>query len=296
MRFSSPQVVSHQVAVAMDNPLVDRDPELRLRCLTVKGDADLDTDANLARRDWTEALSVAQELKNSDWESRAKGELGIIAFLQGDPAAAMLQVGMALRHAIEAHDLGAEIRYRTMAGNGMSELGQGESALMQFDKAIALAQDNKDLGNPIMALTGKATTLVKLKREGEARDLLNRALAIAREDGNRGFQSELLTQLGILDARSGPRNRAITELEQAAALATATDGHRLLAEVDYELSKLYEAKGDGVRTERVLTAGIAASRRAGDRYFLPRYLGEYASFNANPYGQNIRSNRDRKVS
>ena len=45
---------------------------------------------------------------------------------------------------------------------------QGESALTQFGKAIALAHDNKDLGAPIMALTGKATTLVTLKREGEA--------------------------------------------------------------------------------------------------------------------------------
>jgi len=35
----------------MDDPVFDRDPKLQLRCLTVKGDADLDTDATLAKRD-----------------------------------------------------------------------------------------------------------------------------------------------------------------------------------------------------------------------------------------------------
>lgn len=288
MRFSSPQLASHEVAVIMDDPLVDRDPELRLRCLTVKGDADLDIDANLAKRDWTEALAVAKELKNADWESRAKGELGIIAFLQGDSQAAILQVGLALRHAVEAHDLGAEIRYRTLVGSGLSELGQGDSALKQFDKAIALAQANKDLSTPVLPLTGKATALVKLNRAAGARDLLNQALAIAKADGNGGFQAELLTQLGVLDAKSGSRDKAISELEKAAALATAANGHRLLADVDYELAKLYESKGDVVRTERVLVSGIAASRRAGDRYFLPRYLGEYAAFNAKQ-GRNARA-------
>ncbi|HXE63915.1 MAG TPA: hypothetical protein VN519_10275 [Bryobacteraceae bacterium] len=102
----------------------------------MKGDADLDVDSNLAQRDWREALALSKELGLPDWESRAKGELGIIAFLHGDTGAAMLQVGLALRHAVTAHDLGAEIRYRTLAGQGMSELGKGDEALAQFDKAM----------------------------------------------------------------------------------------------------------------------------------------------------------------
>jgi len=168
LRSSSPQIISHEVALLLADPLAESDKALRLRCLTVKGDADLDVDSNLAQRDWKEALALSKELGLHDWESRAKGELGIIAFLHGDTGTAMLQVGLSLRYAVTAHDLGAEIRYRTLAGQGMSELGSGDEALAQFDKAIALAMNNKDLGMPLLALSGKATALVKLNRRGAA--------------------------------------------------------------------------------------------------------------------------------
>jgi tetratricopeptide (TPR) repeat protein len=280
LRSSSPQTVSHEVAQLLTDPQVKGDKALKLRCLTVKGDADLDIDSNLAQRDWKEAMALSKELGLPDWESRAKGELGIIAFLHGDTGAAMLQVGLALRYAVTAHDLGAEIRYRTLAGQGMSELGKGDEALAQFDKAMALAANNKDLGMPLLALSGKATALVKLNRATEARALLNQALFVARNDGSLGYQADLLIQLGLLESKAGDRTKAVSNLEDAAKLANATNGYRLAAQADYELAKLYQAAADTSNQRRVLISGIAASRQAGDRYFLPRYLAQYADFEA----------------
>src|SRR5579863_4215105 len=49
----------------LDDPLLKNDPQLRLRCLTVKGDVDLDFDTDLAARDWTEALAIAKNLGDS---------------------------------------------------------------------------------------------------------------------------------------------------------------------------------------------------------------------------------------
>ncbi|HTT17784.1 MAG TPA: hypothetical protein VMG82_02500, partial [Candidatus Sulfotelmatobacter sp.] len=46
---------STQLDSILDDPLLKNDPQLRLRCLTVKGDVDLDFDTDLAARDWTEA-------------------------------------------------------------------------------------------------------------------------------------------------------------------------------------------------------------------------------------------------
>jgi hypothetical protein len=62
LRSSSPHIISHEVALLLSNPLVEGDKALRLRCLTVKGDADLDIDSNLAQRDWKEALALSKEL------------------------------------------------------------------------------------------------------------------------------------------------------------------------------------------------------------------------------------------
>jgi hypothetical protein len=50
-----------------DDPLLRNDPQLRLRCVTVKGDVDLDFDTDLAARDWTEPLSIAKNLGDSAW-------------------------------------------------------------------------------------------------------------------------------------------------------------------------------------------------------------------------------------
>ncbi len=283
LRSTSPLVISHQIASLLDDPIVKSDKTLRLRCLTVKGDADLDTNGSFAQRDWTEALSIAKELGLADWESRANGELGILAFLNGDSSGAIVQVGLALRRAVTAHDLGAEIRYRTIAASGMTELGQMDAALSQFDKAIALATNNKDLGMPLLALTGKAGALVKMNRQAEARTLLNQALATTRLDGNAGYQAELLTQLGALESKAGERKKAVAYLEEASNLASSTSGQRLVALANYELAKLYAAAGDTPNQSRVLRSGISASRRAGDRYFLPRYLAQYADFEASQH-------------
>src|SRR6516225_7606489 len=53
---------SELLANALEDPLVQSDPRLQLRCLVVKGDVDLDMDTEMARRDWTEAHSLAQKL------------------------------------------------------------------------------------------------------------------------------------------------------------------------------------------------------------------------------------------
>lgn len=44
----------------IQNPLVQNRPRLKLRCLTVKGIVDLNTNTVDAERDWTEALQVAR--------------------------------------------------------------------------------------------------------------------------------------------------------------------------------------------------------------------------------------------
>ena len=49
---------SELLANELENPLVQSDARLRLRCLVVKGDVDLDMDTDLAKRDWTEARSL----------------------------------------------------------------------------------------------------------------------------------------------------------------------------------------------------------------------------------------------
>ena len=76
--------VSERLSAYLDDPAVESDERLRLRVLVIKGETDEDLDPSLSQRSWTEALALAQKLGEASWANRARGELGLVAFLQGD--------------------------------------------------------------------------------------------------------------------------------------------------------------------------------------------------------------------
>src|SRR5690606_2026460 len=89
LRSTMEQRVLDEVAEAVSselatNPLLQSDPELRIFALQVKGDVDFELDASLAKQDWQEVLEVAQRSDNKKWIRRARGELGLAAFVEGD--------------------------------------------------------------------------------------------------------------------------------------------------------------------------------------------------------------------
>jgi hypothetical protein len=87
-------------------PVVNEDAQLRLWCLALRGYAELDFDTASARRDWSEALQIASRLHETQWEARAQGELGIIAFLDGNTASAVSLVGKAILSSYKTGDIG----------------------------------------------------------------------------------------------------------------------------------------------------------------------------------------------
>lgn len=89
--------VSERLSDYLDNPLVRSDERLRLRVLIIKGETDEDLDPSLSQRSWTEALALAQKLNEPAWANRARGELGLVAFLQGDTNTAIVNLGQAIK-------------------------------------------------------------------------------------------------------------------------------------------------------------------------------------------------------
>src|SRR5881628_1270757 len=74
--------VSEMLGQQLDIPVVKGDPKLRLWCLAAQGYTDLEINPASAKRDWMEARTIAHQLGEAQWEARAEGELGIIAFLE----------------------------------------------------------------------------------------------------------------------------------------------------------------------------------------------------------------------
>lgn len=268
--------VSLYLGQLLQDPMVQNDAELRLWILEAKGSADLEIDPASARRSWEEARELAAELGETIRASRASGELGIIAFLEGDSANAAQLVATALANTVAQDDIGGHIRYLTLFGNGLYVFGRHEEAIRYFDRALRTARSHPELGTSIMALTGKARVLIEQEKYKEARKLLDESLELATRRDRRGNQAELLLVLAELESRSGDQVQAFLLTKQAAELADAGGFLRLQVEAHARLAEVHRKDGRLEEAEQAAFAGLDATRRLGDVYSLPERFAALA--------------------
>ena len=264
----------------LQNPIVQADKRLRLWCLIAKGYTDIEIDYRATKRDWLEAQEIANELGEKQWATRASGELGLVAFLEGNPGRAARLLGSALLSTMASGDTGGQIRFLELIGRGFEEVNRHTEALRFFERAIKLADAEKDSGLPFMAYEGKAQALVALGRPDEAKAVLEDALGKARSQQKRGHEAQLLILLGRLASQTGDRKQAIADLEGAAQFSKRVQFFRMEADAMFELATLYRDAGDLPTAEARATDGLDASQRVGDRYYVPRNLTILADLKA----------------
>jgi tetratricopeptide (TPR) repeat protein len=249
---------------------------LRLRCLVVKGDVDLDLDTDLARRDWTEARFVADSLEEAGWANRARGELAVVSFLQGNHEAAALGILAAIQKARQIGDISSVVRYETLVGDGLVQWKQYDKALSYFDSALQIAKSEPDIQYPLLLYSGRIEALIGLGRASEATELLRGALVAAKKTGAIGYQSELHFRYGLLNIRQGLQTEALQELRIATELGDSINSPRLAAQSTFTLAKCLESKGELKEAATAINASVQRSRQAGDRIMLPETLAEAA--------------------
>ena len=264
----------------LQNPVVQTNKELRLWCLIAKGYTDIEIDYRVTKRDWMEAQEIAKALGENQWATRASGELGLVAFLEGNPGRAARLLGSALLSTMASGDTGGQIRFLELIGRGFEEVNRHSEAIRFFERAIKLADAEKDSGLPFMAYEGKAQGLVAMGKPDVAKSVLEGALGKARLLENRGHEAKLLILLGKLASQTGDRKQAIADLEGAGQFAKQAGFFRMEADAMFELATLYRDGGDLATAEARATDGLAASQRVGDRYYVPRNLTILADLKA----------------
>jgi CHAT domain-containing protein len=272
--------VSARLQEYLELPLVQADEGLRLRCLVIKGEVDEDLDPSLAAHSWREAQVLAERVGDGAWANRAKGELGVVAFLQGDVGASVIGLGEALKVAQSNGDLSSQVRWLTLFGHGYVELSRPEEALDFYDRALKVASAVPELQFPMMTYVGRANALVRLKRAEEADQVLTKALAVADRREARGYQAELLKQQALLAQQRGQIDRANSLLARATAFAQAAGANRIVAEVAFEAAKVQRASHRIADADRSLRGAIAVARGMQERLLLPRLLAELADLSA----------------
>jgi tetratricopeptide (TPR) repeat protein len=173
--------ISAQLAAQLGtNPLLQKDKQLRMFCLIVKGDIDGEMNSGAMRSDWQQVQTLARELGDKKWQYRSLAQLGLVAFYEGDLATARMNVGTAVAAATAAGDAGAEIRYLTVLGIGLMRAKMYEQAFPYFDKALKISDATPDAGYPFVLSQSRIEALTGLSRFEEAQRLQANMLAHAR--------------------------------------------------------------------------------------------------------------------
>jgi CHAT domain-containing protein/tetratricopeptide (TPR) repeat protein len=271
---------SARVAQYLDQPLVVSDDRLRLRALVIKGEIDEDLDPTLAGTSWRAVQEIAERLGDAAWANRARGELGLVAFLQGDVGGSVISLGQAVKIAQSTGDVASLVRWLTLFGHGYVQLGRSEEALDFYDRALKVAATVPELQFPLMAYVGRSNALIRLERLDEADKVLAQAAEVADKFGARGYQAQLLSQRALIAKQRNDRERALALLTEAMSLANAAGGNRIVAEIAIDTAAIERDLGRTQAAERTLQQGIRVARAMEERLLLPRLLAELAELRA----------------
>lgn len=272
--------VSDRLAEYLANPLIQSDDRLRLRCLIVKGETDTDLDPVLAEQSWREAMSIAERLGEHAWANRARGELGLVAFLQGNVNAAIVQLGQALKVAETNGDTPSVVRWLTLFGHGYMQLGKPAEALDFYERALRIASTVRELQFPVMTYLGKGDALTKLGRLDEAEQMLTQAINAATDQDAWGYQGELTMMLAAIAVARKQPVEAERLLAQATEFARRAGGNRIVAQIALERGRLLRSQRRFADGSRALEEGITVARAMQERLLLPRLLTELAELRA----------------
>ncbi len=176
-------------------------------------------------------------------------------------------------------DLGAAIYYTAMVGNGFVSAGRPETGLQYCNAALRVASVTRGAGFPFLAYQGKARALIALNRKDEAIELLEKAIARAREDRDDFALTQLLIVAGTAVA-SDDVTKAIEDLEEAVELSQAKGFHHVFAWSTFELAGVYRGAGNLDAAESLATRSNRIMRELEDRYHLPQHLTLLADLKA----------------
>ena len=250
-----------------------RDPETRLRILTIRGMLETNYDAGLATKTWIEVGELARKQHHFMLASRALGEEGIAAFLLGDINGAQAKVMKAYLIAKYLGDPAARVRYASVYGAGLVSLKKYDRAIKPLDEAIRVANTTKGVAYPSIATASKIEALGGLGRYQEALALTNDAMAWVTARHLNMHISELLRIRAGIYERTGQAKLATDDYRVAIDIGKKVSDWRGLLQTGGSLAALYEEQGRLEDALHTIDDAIDANKQIPDElYFLPKNL------------------------
>jgi tetratricopeptide (TPR) repeat protein len=258
------------------NPLLQSDKELRMFCLIVKGDFDGESDTPAMRRDWTEVAALARALGITKWEYRAQGQLGFADFHDGDLPGAQRNVAQALIGATKTEDVGGQIFYLSATAYGLAKQAMNDQAIQYADRAIAIADANRDAGYPIVAHQTRLLAMVQAGQINVAQEELKKLLNRPEAQSSHDQLSELNSTASQIARSQGDIPGAIAYLNEALRHAEIIDNKNAIPQFESELSDLYRLSGNLSQAEELARRASNSAQTLGYIPMIPKLLNVLA--------------------
>jgi len=250
-----------------------RNPETRLRILTILGMLEVNYDAGMARWTWAKVERLALHQHHYLLASRAVGEQGIAAFLNGDMATAKKDVVKAWTVAKIA-DPAAHVRYASVYGTALVELGKYQEALRPLNEAIRVARKTRGVAYPTIATTAKIEALSGLGKYQQALTLASEEMRWVSKYHLEAHLFDLYRARAGVYERMNDWDQAIADYQESIKYAKQVSYWRGITETNGRLAQAYLHQGKLQEALAAINEAIDANTKVPDElYFVPRDLG-----------------------
>jgi DNA-binding SARP family transcriptional activator/tetratricopeptide (TPR) repeat protein len=218
----------------------------------------------------TQALRLADEIDRSYARAHASFGGGIVCLRKGDLARAV----SLLEHGLDACR-GREFPFLAAAHESL--LGYAYLLTDRLAEALALLEDAVEsfavhMRGAALPMVYLAECYLKANRRGDARAMVDRALALAVDRGERGHQGWALRARGLIAGQGKPADieAAMASYREALALATELEMAPLRAQCQLALGQCYRRMGRHPEARATFSAAADLFRTMEMSHWLPR--------------------------
>ncbi|MEO8589551.1 MAG: tetratricopeptide repeat protein [Flavobacteriales bacterium] len=168
---------------------------------------------DLALEEFNKSLAIYTEIGDRSGEALVHGHIGNVWKNKGDRKKALehFLIGMKISHEVERPEEISTATYKL--GHFLEDIGELDTALVYYNKCLAIDERIKDRESEAFALYSIAAVKLKQGKAVEAEDFAERSLAVARE---LGFPLNIMRATQVLNealAKQGKWGRALEMLE-----------------------------------------------------------------------------------
>jgi CHAT domain-containing protein/tetratricopeptide (TPR) repeat protein len=226
-------------------------------------------DNDLAQKYLETVLNYYEEENHANGSSRDKrllaealNNMGEVYLTKGTPLKAFGYVQRSLLLWKEADDRSGESLAHLNLGYALSNSGDLNGAVAQFEQALALARAVGDRTAEALSLTASGLMHSFKGEEQAALRLHLEALSIARTVGDRQSEAVTLNGLGQAYEGIGQKHVALDHYKQALRLFLTNQSLDFAAGTEYRVARIYRLTGDITQALAHYNRCITLSRRA----------------------------------